>query len=418
LSFNAWQNNPVEYTEQEAIGVALFYLKNSPTFKYDGIHESINVTGVYRARTPTPTWMVVIEFNCANSGYGDRIGQILHEVETYHEIVIIVEECKVINAVIDGMWDEMAQESIESEDSELDKAEEIALEFLKNSETFKFDGLEDTIKIEEVRILESYPVQYFFIIRFDSRHAGFGDRTGQVLAQVITPHSAWIKVVEDEVISAVLDNIWDELNQKIKQDDLITPEQVKNRVIQYILEKYNLTMTLPEVWTFAILNPEGMVGTSTQQFIGGGWEVNISFPVVITPIYSISLRFEGETNFTWEGTVDQSSNVIELSTSLKPKITMPEDARDIAIEYVINHYDTMKKLEIPPRWIAEEMTSPGIVGFSSRRYIYEEWDIKVSWPVVWKPTYEVEIEYKGKFTFYWSGTVDQSEKVEESKVTG
>ncbi len=53
------------------------------------------------------------------------------------------------------------------------------------------------------------------VIEFDSRHAGYGDRTGQMLAQVITRHRAEIRVVSDNVVSAILDGQWDEITQKM-----------------------------------------------------------------------------------------------------------------------------------------------------------------------------------------------------------
>jgi hypothetical protein len=288
-----------------------------------------------------------------------------------------------------------------------------ALYYLKTSPTFRFDGIEETIEVEETRILESYPIQYIVIISFDSRHAGYGDRAGQVLAQVVTPHSAWIKVVNGEVVSAVLDNTWDELSQEFKQSELIPIEQARDLVIQHILEKYDITVPVPEEWTFAILTPEGLVGASTQQFVGGGWEMNISFPAVITPIYAFSVSYTGDVDFTWEGTVDQLCNVRETSTSLRPNILMPEDARDIAVEYVIENMEAMKGVETPSGWIGEETTPSGLLGFSSRRYMCGGWTVNVSWPVVWKPTYQVEIEYTGEFTYSWEGTVDQSGNVEE-----
>jgi hypothetical protein len=413
MTLNAWLNRPVEYTEQGAIDSALFYLRTSPTFKYDGMLESITVVGAYRARTPLPTWLVVIEFNCANSGYGDRLGHILLEVETHHEIAVIVEEGVVIRAIIDGEWDEMAQKFIESGDPETEMIIEIALEFLRNGATFKFDGIEETIEVEETRILESYPVQYIVIISFDSSHAGYGDRIGQALAQVITPHSAWIKVVNREVVSAILDNTWDELNQKDKHSELIPIDQARDLVIQYILDKYDLTVLVPEEWTFAILTPEGLIGASTQQFVGRGWEINISFPAVITPIYAFSVSYTGEMNFTWEGTVNQLSDVMEISTSFNTEILMPEEARDIAVEYVIKNIDVMKDIEAPSRWLTEETTPSGLVGYSSRKYVSEGWSVNVSNPVVWKPIYQVEIEYTGEFNFTWEGTVDQSGSIKE-----
>ena len=105
ITLNALQNRPEEYTEQGAIDAALYYLKNSPIFKYDGMLDSINVTGAYRARTPTPTWLVAISFDCRHSGYGDRDGQMLLQVISPHVMGVIVEEGEVIEAAIDGRWD-------------------------------------------------------------------------------------------------------------------------------------------------------------------------------------------------------------------------------------------------------------------------------------------------------------------------
>ena len=91
---------------------------------------------------------------------------------------------------------------------------EIALEYLKNSPTFRFDGMEDTLKHVETHPLDT-PYSWEFVFTFKSRHAGYGDRTGQILAQVITPHTAHIIVQEGKVVSATLDDQWDTMKQAI-----------------------------------------------------------------------------------------------------------------------------------------------------------------------------------------------------------
>jgi len=58
------------------------------------------------------------------------------------------------------------------------------------------------------------PSYWIFFFEFDSRHAGYGDRTGQVLAQVITPHKAAITVEQGEIKLALMDKKWDMINQK------------------------------------------------------------------------------------------------------------------------------------------------------------------------------------------------------------
>ena len=88
-----------------------------------------------------------------------------------------------------------------------------AEDFLKNSPTFVFDGIEDSLKLTKT-LTARCPSCWVFTFEFDSRHAGYGDRARQVLAQVLTPHRATIGVEQGKIKSAVMDDKWDMLNQK------------------------------------------------------------------------------------------------------------------------------------------------------------------------------------------------------------
>ena len=291
-----------------------------------------------------------------------------------------------------------------------------AVHFLKNSPTYQFDGIPETLQLIDTKILESFPVQYVVTIAFDSRHAGYGDRTGQVLAQVITRHESVITVVEGGGIRAVIDGKWDELNQReIVKSELLPPEIVKDSAIEYILGRYAElgTITVPELWAFEILAPTGLIGASIQRFTGDGWTVNVTFPVVMEPVYTISIRYSGDVSFTWEGTVDQDGTVEESAMSIETRILSPEDARDLAVIYLIENKETLKDLEAPSSWTVKDLTPPNLVGYFSQQFTGGGWTVNVSNPVVWKPTYEVEIEYSGDVSFHWKGTIDQSANVEE-----
>ena len=91
---------------------------------------------------------------------------------------------------------------------------EIAREFVTSAPTFAFDGMEDTLEFGPITILESFPEQYKLDVMFTSAHGGFGDRTDQVVTQVLTPHTMEIIISEGQVISAVTDGEWDELNNQ------------------------------------------------------------------------------------------------------------------------------------------------------------------------------------------------------------
>ncbi len=93
-----------------------------------------------------------------------------------------------------------------------EEAVETAKEFLASSPTYKWDG--ENMKVVEVLTLRC-PYCWSVVIEFQSRHGGYGDRTGKIVTQVITPHTARVVVKEGRVISAVLDDKWDEMKQEM-----------------------------------------------------------------------------------------------------------------------------------------------------------------------------------------------------------
>ena len=100
------------------------------------------------------------------------------------------------------------------EDQEKNDVLVVAQRFIVTSPTFAFDGDANTLDTVYVGSAESFPPQYMIKITFDSAHGGFGNREGQMLTQVITHHKMDIIVSEGIVISAVTDDVWDELNHQ------------------------------------------------------------------------------------------------------------------------------------------------------------------------------------------------------------
>jgi hypothetical protein len=95
-----------------------------------------------------------------------------------------------------------------------DQAETLARDVVEDSATFQYDGIQETLKLKSKERLEEKNT-WRFIFEFESRHAGYGDRTDQMVAQVITPHEAAITVKENKVEKAVLDEKWDILTQSM-----------------------------------------------------------------------------------------------------------------------------------------------------------------------------------------------------------
>jgi hypothetical protein len=95
------------------------------------------------------------------------------------------------------------------------ESQKTAVEFVKLEATFRFDGIPETL---EVTNTTSVTNGWRFIIEFDSLHAGYSNRTGQIRANEITHHIAEISVLRGSVTAAVMDQIWDMKNHKTVDD--------------------------------------------------------------------------------------------------------------------------------------------------------------------------------------------------------
>ena len=95
----------------------------------------------------------------------------------------------------------------------VEESERIAREYVTGSPTFQFDGIEETLVLVYTEALRC-PYCWESEFRFDCRHAGYGDRTGLALAQVITSDAARLQVAEGCVTGAFLDGTWNMMKQR------------------------------------------------------------------------------------------------------------------------------------------------------------------------------------------------------------
>jgi hypothetical protein len=217
-----------QITQDKSRQIAEEFVKNSPTFTFDGIEESLVLknTAAFSSKTISPDndhasyqklgWVFTFEFDSRHAAYGDRTGQMLAQVITCHVAEIAVEELEITSAVIDNRWDMIQQAEITATYTE-SEARQMAEEFVRNSPTFQFDGIEESITLVETLYPDTENA-WQFVFQFESANAGLGDRTGQMVAEVITPHEAIITVEQGEIKNAVMDGKWDMIHQEMLGD--------------------------------------------------------------------------------------------------------------------------------------------------------------------------------------------------------
>jgi len=91
--------------------VAGTFVMNSPTFVFDGIPDTLELTDMAAARCPY-CWVFTFEFDSAQAGYGDRTGQELAQVITHHTAVVTVEAGDISSAILDGQWNMLQQQTL------------------------------------------------------------------------------------------------------------------------------------------------------------------------------------------------------------------------------------------------------------------------------------------------------------------
>lgn len=134
--------------------------------------------------------------------------------------------------VIEEQGSKKAPEKISEEELYgKEKSEEIVRNWiLENSLTYKFDGF--NLEFKEVSILRC-PFCYEFIFEFKSRHAGYGDRTDEILAQAITLHTISVITEKGRVTRAISDEIYDEIEGKFLDSSAGDMEQLANPASVY-----------------------------------------------------------------------------------------------------------------------------------------------------------------------------------------
>lgn len=95
----------------------------------------------------------------------------------------------------------------------VEQSRDIAEAFIKKSATFSFDGIDGTLELKDTEALRC-PSCWTVVFDFQSAYAGYGNRNGMVVAEVVTPHKAEITVVRGEVTRATLDGWWDMIAQE------------------------------------------------------------------------------------------------------------------------------------------------------------------------------------------------------------
>ncbi|WP_319507657.1 hypothetical protein [uncultured Methanolobus sp.] len=96
--------------------------------------------------------------------------------------------------------------SISEEDAEA-KAEE----WIMNAPTYSFDG--SNLSLADHQYNDEEPEVHTLTYTFISSHGGYGNRSDQMVTQVITNHTVEIRLYNEIVETVIVDEVWNEMTQ-------------------------------------------------------------------------------------------------------------------------------------------------------------------------------------------------------------
>jgi hypothetical protein len=133
-------------------------------------------------------------------------------------------------------------------------------------------------------------------------------------------------------------------------------------------------------WMEELTTPELLPGGINYRFTAGDWAVTVDTAVVPleTRVYQVTVD-NAASGYRWEGRVDATGQVTDVSDTMPVNAPDPARARDLALAYVVNKYgiDALPELT----W-TEENTTPGLIGGANLKYTTGEWVVTVSYPIV------------------------------------
>ncbi|RLG18896.1 hypothetical protein DRN67_03735 [Candidatus Micrarchaeota archaeon] len=202
-----------------------------------------------------------------------------------------------------------------------EEAEAAALEFLKSDETYAFDGIESSLKLESGEPMPHLNNAWTFTYSFDSAHAGYGDRTGQMLAQVITPHTARITVVGCVVESATLDGSWNMIAEESEEAEEVPADEPETIEVsageEFVITLFSNPTTgydwAPVIEDETVVEYMGSecVGCDEEEMVGAGHDFNYKFKALAEGTTTITMNYER----SWEDVPPINTTEFEVVVS-------------------------------------------------------------------------------------------------------
>jgi hypothetical protein len=209
-------------------------------------------------------------------------------------------------------------------------------------------------------------------------------------------------------------------------------EQIRDAVMSYIEANHSETAqyTTSLSWTGGRVNT-GLLGAEIYAYKSAGWNVNVSYPVIPNPTYTVVAAYSGAVDYgaivsiDWEGTyrggtvTETSYGMTMTGTSYVTEPSTQEQARNSVMAYIKANHPETSQLIGDLTWTGGRLDT-GLLG--AEKYVYETvhgmlggqwWTVELDYPVIPNPAYTVTVNYTQvgvlrPYQVQWAGTWQNS----------
>lgn len=192
------------------------------------------------------------------------------------------------------------------------------------------------------------------------------------------------------------------------------PAAARDAVLAYLVESYDdLAPGLDLAWTEQGTTAEGLVGSSTFEYMAGEWLVAVSFPIVAPDQTTYHVLVANQAlPFQWQGDVDAGLNVTAAPAGVVR-------AREAALAFLAEHHG----LDVPAPgadWTEQRATPENLLGSETYEYHLADWSITIGFPVVAPENVVYSLVISNQVSgLRWEGKVNpQGEAAELSMTQG
>jgi hypothetical protein len=156
----------------------------------------------------------------------------------------------------------------------------------------------------------------------------------------------------------------------------------------------------------------GLVGAENYVYTSGSWSCVVDYPVVLNPIYNITLDYAASgVSIRWVGSYqngfcEASATIVGVDSN----VTAP-GIRDLTMMYLkVYHNNTSPYMQGMMTWSGGQMNMGMMVGSNKYGFQSNGWNVTIQNPVVPNPTYTVTATYMPsnmqRAMMTWEGTLN------------